>query len=323
VRTNWAFASESGDETRAFDAVGRTQFDDGPFRGFMEYQAIAPGIALYRVEGQATRDYCLQAGGESPDGMLVLGCMLGGSGRIAAEGDDDLAWNQTAQLYTLTPFGRRVSYHVSARSPWRSVAIKLGASALDRFTDGQHLPTLVRNAVKPGASPISAMQPLGAALTRVADDLSRPLYAGRMATLYREAKVLELLALQLDALNGDASPPATLATRDLARVRDARDRLLADLRETPNLHDLAHAVGLSAKRLNQGFRELYGTTAFELLRDARLDAARSMLDEGLDVPLKQIAWQVGYSQATNFISAYRRRFGVSPGLHKRLRSDEN
>ena len=46
--------------------------------------------------------------------------------------------------------------------------------------------------------------------------------------------------------------------------------------------------------------------------------AREMLAELPEIPLKQIAWTVGYAQATNFISAYRRRFGVPPGQHKRL-----
>jgi AraC-like DNA-binding protein len=80
-------------------------------------------------------------------------------------------------------------------------------------------------------------------------------------------------------------------------------------------------VGLRTKRLNQGFRELYGTTVFDLLLDMRMSAARDMLDQGLEVPLKQLAWALGYRQSSNFISAFRRRYGVSPGAYRKRASD--
>lgn len=74
--------------------------------------------------------------------------------------------------------------------------------------------------------------------------------------------------------------------------------------------------GLSAKRLNSGFRETYGTTVFNYLRDARLDAARAALEAGTPLPLKHLAWELGYSQVTNFVTAFRRRFGVTPGNYR-------
>jgi AraC-like DNA-binding protein len=105
--------------------------------------------------------------------------------------------------------------------------------------------------------------------------------------------------------------------RDLAKVRVAHERLLHDLREPPDLDALAKDVGLSPKRLNRGFRELYGTTVFAFLRDARLEAARKALEAGTPLPLKQLAWELGYQQVSNFVTAFRRRFGVTPGAWKR------
>lgn len=321
MRKLWALETADGN-VRDFDGIGRTDFSEGPFQGYMEYQDVADGIGLYHLEARSDRDFTLSAAEHSPTDMLILGCILTGTGRIAAAGSEDQPWRDSGRLYALTPFGRRTNYHVAASQSWRTVALKVDARIVDRVAS-DHVPTLVREAVSKGGRPISVSRPLGSAIARVADDLARPTYRGRMAALYQESKVLELLALQLDALAEDRTVPRNLTARELHRIREARDRLLADLGNTPQLHELAHSVGLTPKRLNLGFRELYGTTAFELLRDARLDAARDLLAEAGDLPLKQIAWQVGYSQATNFISAYRRRFGVSPGRHKRLADDRS
>ena len=319
MRRLWALENADGD-FRDFDGVGRTDFTGGPFQGYMEYRDVADGIGFYRLEAQSDRDYTLSAAEHAPSDLLILGCILGGSGRIAAEGSEDQPWHQSGRLYVLSPFGRRANYHVTAGAEWRSMALKVDARIVDRVAN-DYVPPLVRQAISSGGAPISTSMPLAPALARVAEDLVRPIYRGRMAELYRESKVLELLALQFDALAEETVEQRQLTAREIARVRDAHDRLLAELGQTPALHELAASAGLSPKRLNLGFRLLYGQTVFEFLRDARLDAARQMLNERPELPLKQIAWAVGYAQATNFISAYRRRFGVSPGRHKRLTRD--
>ena len=106
-------------------------------------------------------------------------------------------------------------------------------------------------------------------------------------------------------------------------MRQARDRLLDDLRHPPSLDALAASVNLTPRQLNAGFRALFGTTVFDYLRDARMDAARRMLDEGLDMPLKQLGWAVGYGQVTNFVTAFRRRYGVSPGRYRSSLADSD
>lgn len=316
MRRLWALENSDGDICD-FDGIGRTEFSDGPFEGYLEYREVSDGIGFYRLEAQSDQDFTLSAAEHCPSDMLIIGCILAGEGRIELAGSAEQPWQDSGRLYALTPFGRRTNYHVRAGSRWRSTAIKIDARIVDRVADDP-VPPLVLEAVRNGGAPISESMPLAPALARVAEDLARPVYQGQMATLYRESKVLELLSLQFDALAAEPPRQAGLSAKETARVRDARDRLLSDLKHTPQLHELAHCVGLTPKRLNQGFRQLYGTTVFEMLRDTRLDAARDMLGELPEMPLKQIAWTVGYAQATNFISAYRRRFGVPPGQHKRL-----
>jgi AraC-like DNA-binding protein len=98
---------------------------------------------------------------------------------------------------------------------------------------------------------------------------------------------------------------------DAALVAVARRHLLADLREPPTVARLARRLGIGVRRLSAAFRGVLGRSVSDVVREARLEAARRAI-ETRDAPLKQIAWEVGYSDVTNFIHAFRNRFGAPP-----------
>ncbi|MBD9650271.1 helix-turn-helix transcriptional regulator [Ensifer sp. ENS09] len=148
--------------------------------------------------------------------------------------------------------------------------------------------------------------------------LATPPIAGHGSDIYRWGKLLEILALHAPTLALDEvrEGEGVLSLREREAVGRAAQILSSNLAQPPSLSELAEAAGLSQRRLTQGFRESYGSTMFGYLREARLSAARVMLEE-TDMPLKQIAFHVGYGHANNFIAAYRERFGTSPRRHAR------
>lgn len=315
---SWSFLFEGDHPERIFTG-GRADFCEGPFEGCMERVEIRPGFQFYRIAGKSSHPYALVPEGVTQRGTLALGSMLGGAGRIATEGVEEQLWRDERSFFALTP-ERQVAYHLQPGGRWRTVGLVLSPEALAELADGDELPELALATLEGKAEPFSTMRPLGSAATaRLAADLFDPPYTGRMAALHRQARCIEFLAGLLEMLGGEGRP-GEISARDKMLVRAARERLVADLRRPPDLHDLAHSVGLSTRKLNDGFRAVFGTTAFEHLRDVRLDAARQMLEEGEAMPLKQIAWRVGYAHPTNFINAYRRRFGASPARHRRGRA---
>jgi AraC-like DNA-binding protein len=88
------------------------------------------------------------------------------------------------------------------------------------------------------------------------------------------------------------------------------------VRNPPSAAEIAKAVGMSEKVLNTGFRELFGATVFETLRNERLEHARIAL-ETTDLPLKEIASRIGYNQVTNFTTAFTMRYGMPPRRYVR------
>lgn len=312
---DWLFSSGDCVLERDFGSFDRLQFAHGSTSAYVEEQQILPGIGLFRSEADANSRFCIEVnGGEPGGGRLILGSILASRGVLGFEGTDDRVWRDDGRFYAISPVQRRVRYEIDAERGWRLAAIRLESEALDILgPDG--VPDVVRDVLEGRRDDLAEMTPIAGALRAASHALLRSHYDGPMQTIFRQAKVLELLGMQLQAL-GDGGSAQALGAGELARVRLARDRLLANLRDPPDLDALARDVGLSAKRLNRGFRELYGTTVFNYLRDARLDAARAALEGGSELSLKRLAWELGYTQTSNFITAFRKRFGVSPGVYR-------
>lgn len=95
------------------------------------------------------------------------------------------------------------------------------------------------------------------------------------------------------------------------RLERVRSRLEQSPEQNHTLAELAALAAMSQSSLRSKFRQRYGCTLFDYLRDCRLALARRYLLEGYSV--QQAAWMCGYQHATNFSTAFRRRYGISPG----------
>ena len=84
--------------------------------------------------------------------------------------------------------------------------------------------------------------------------------------------------------------------------------------------DLATAVGISRATLERRFRTALGRSPRQEIDRVRLNHARTLV-RGTTYPLHQIAELVGYSNPSRLLDAYKRRFGVTPGVD-RTQSDD-
>ncbi|MGP9798421.1 helix-turn-helix transcriptional regulator [Halomonas sp. 86] len=133
---------------------------------------------------------------------------------------------------------------------------------------------------------------------------------------WRHSLVWQGLALQLLG-HGLPTPPTreSKSTRGIkAREREQLAQLHAELRNNPMtdycLSGLARRAAMSPSSLRQKFSTLYGCSIFDHLRHCRLQQAYSHLEKGYSV--QQTAHACGYRHATNFTTAFKRRFGIAP-----------
>jgi AraC-like DNA-binding protein len=309
---DWLFSSGGCSRPHQFENSERLRFRNGATRAYLEETPVLPGIWLYRGEATANCRFQIEVGGGERQGRVIMGGMLSSRGLLNLEGCDDMVWRDDGRFYAMSPIERHCRYDIDAERGWRLVALRVEAEAMDLLGADDGLPDIVSDVLTVRKDDLADMGTLPGGIRRLSQSLLRTPFEGRVGRLFMQAKVLELLGHQFQHL-GEGPAPKTLSSTEQARIRMSRDMLLANLREPPDLEALASAVGLSSKKLNRGFRDLYGTTVFAYLHDARLDAARAALEAGTPLPLKQLAWELGYGQVSNFVTAFRRRFGVTPG----------
>lgn len=132
-------------------------------------------------------------------------------------------------------------------------------------------------------------------------------------TLYFRAKVYELLSLYFNqpADVDIAKCPFLTDEENVLKIKRAKQIIIDRMSEPPTLGVLAKEINLPINKLKEGFKQIYGDSVFSFLLDYKLEVARQLLASGVH-NVNEVALKVGYSTASHFISAFKRKFGTTP-----------
>ncbi|MFS4470322.1 helix-turn-helix transcriptional regulator [Chryseobacterium sp. T20] len=134
---------------------------------------------------------------------------------------------------------------------------------------------------------------------------------GTFKRIYLEAKVSELLLLQLEQFFDSESLPSSLQKKEIEKMYAVRDYIVKNLNAESSLNDLAHLVGTNEFTLKKGFKELFGTTVFGFWNDLKMEQAKRMLLDS-DLNISEISDHIGYKNPRHFSSAFKRKFNILP-----------
>ena len=127
----------------------------------------------------------------------------------------------------------------------------------------------------------------------------------RAATLAIEGLALELIAVaarQLDARDRRVPPPWLRAVR--ARLHD-------DFASDVRLDAIAREASVHPVHLARAFRQCYGCSPGEYVRQRRIDHACTELADSAR-SIAEIAMNAGFASPSHFATAFRRATGVTP-----------
>ncbi len=81
-----------------------------------------------------------------------------------------------------------------------------------------------------------------------------------------------------------------------------------------SLASLAFKLNMSVSTLQRRFKTAYGMTVIEYIRSSRLERAKSrlLLEE---ISISEAAQDAGYEHTANFVTAFRKAFGMTPGVY--------
>jgi AraC-like DNA-binding protein len=131
--------------------------------------------------------------------------------------------------------------------------------------------------------------------------------------LYLKGKIYELLSLhfQHDESNLAEYCPFLVDEQNVQKIRKAKDIIISNMAEPPSLQELANEIGLNIKKLKEGFKQIYGDTVYSFLFDYKMEHARRLLESNQH-NVNEVGLKVGYSTASHFIAAFKKKFGTTP-----------
>ncbi|NEP58613.1 MAG: helix-turn-helix transcriptional regulator [Symploca sp. SIO2G7] len=230
--------------------------------------------------------------------------------------------------YKITPRQSRMSFFQNCGGyveclPKQSVIhieIQIKLPVLDNMIAGQVeqiSPNLLAVLLGKSKDSFSQAQTMTGKIAQVTEQiLNCPYQKGLTRRLYLESRAIELIALQLPINSPDTLPaPRLLKADEVDRIHHAKEILLTNLEHPPSLLELAKQVGLNDYKLKQGFRQVFGTTAFGCLYHHRMEQAKLLLEAGYST-VTEVAQAVGYTSPTSFSAAFKKKFGVSPKTYK-------
>ncbi|WP_396632559.1 helix-turn-helix transcriptional regulator [Maribacter sp. R86514] len=132
-------------------------------------------------------------------------------------------------------------------------------------------------------------------------------------SLYVKGKIYELIALYFNrSPNADIEQCPYLADEEnVKKIKKAKEIILANMAEPPTLAELSSEVGLSLKRLKEGFKQIYGDSVYSFLFDHKMDYAKRLLETG-QYNVNEIGLKVGYSTSSHFIAAFKKKYNTTP-----------
>lgn len=136
---------------------------------------------------------------------------------------------------------------------------------------------------------------------------------GLLKRLFLEAKVLELLMLQVEQSELPVVDRAGRVVRnpEVDAIYDAKAIIEKSIDNPPSIRELSKLVGLNEFSLKKGFRDTFQTTIYGYVNELKMQQARQLILEG-DKTIHEIASLAGYKNPQHFTVAFKKYFGYLP-----------
>ncbi|MFB0875720.1 MULTISPECIES: helix-turn-helix domain-containing protein [unclassified Sphingobium] len=106
------------------------------------------------------------------------------------------------------------------------------------------------------------------------------------------------------------------SARELTSIYDYID---SAINRCPTTEEISRECGISSAHLRRSFKKTTGLTLHEYVARTRLSKAQTILAE-TDLPLKEVAYRLGFTSSSTFSSTFRKDSGETPsGYRQRVR----
>ena len=288
--------------------------------GYREICSLDDGFQLIKSELHFEKDTEFAV---ALDSLIKFQFRLKGNGLLHFNGHKDISLHEFSGGVLLQPNGMEKFECYKSGVHERAITLLVTPEYLrDHFTsqNNQYSSPLTFYLDTPVDDVFFSRLPITPEIANAAQALYNPVVQPGFASLYRQSRAQELLIYCLELLSRASNKShLNLKSRDIKCINRARLILEADIASPPVIRDLARDVGINESKLMTGFKQLYNQTLHDHLRSLRMNKAKSLLTT-TDLPITQIALEVGYDFSSNFAIAFKRHFDVTPSSIRKHRS---
>jgi AraC family transcriptional regulator len=153
-------------------------------------------------------------------------------------------------------------------------------------------------------------------LRRILREMQNPGFAGDFLI---ESMALTLLIESVRAIRRDELPqPGGLTPRHLKTIDDYLENIEVGY---PSVSEIARLCGFSTHYFSRLFMRSTGRSVGQYLANWRMRRAETLLAE-TDMPLKEVAYRLGYANPANFSTAFRIAMLQTPRTYRTTRKAE-
>lgn len=128
-------------------------------------------------------------------------------------------------------------------------------------------------------------------------------------------RILLLVEKSLNRFLMSELPPSKtkrLKEKDMDGLKEVEKMLSKNqLEKFPNIQELSRIALMSSTKLKKRFKEVYGMKLYEFYNYNRLSQAKKSIEIG-QTSVKEAAYQIGFTNLSNFSKAFKKEFGVLP-----------
>jgi AraC family transcriptional regulator len=152
-------------------------------------------------------------------------------------------------------------------------------------------------------------------MSRAVDEIASPGFGSEFMLESLGSALLVECARQLYCSKPEAPGPH-LSRHEIHAIDEYLETLETGI---PRLAELARLSGRSSHYLSKLFRQSTGQSLTQYVAAWRMQRARKLLSD-TSLSLKEIAFRLGFSDAANFSTAFRKTCGTTPALYRKTNS---
>ncbi|MDX2189847.1 MAG: AraC family transcriptional regulator [Bacteroidota bacterium] len=125
---------------------------------------------------------------------------------------------------------------------------------------------------------------------------------------------LEILSYFIQKLDDEAVHKASSNTpeKDMRKAIKAEYIITNSIFDTfPSIQNIAKEVGISETKLMADFKQVYGCSMYQYFSLKQMNYAKEILKKR-DIPVKEVAYSLGYSNTSKFSAAFKKAHGHLP-----------